>query len=234
MAIRVVPLKCPKCGSILKARQNDKIFICPGCLIAFEPGETSDVIFDVSSSSSESSTIFLPYFLLYATVVEKSIEVTGLDNFAKFDPEDYLFVLNKNKTDQDEQILVSAAKKLAEAKTIKKPYSVSTIVPAFNSKNVIQYGMDFGRIFFDVPSFEKKFIEPSLPIQISSKGAILMSKNLLLNWRAKENSYILSIDFDQIIDKINLVILGFEKKDGILENKKTDLKIPTITLKEVK
>ncbi|MBN1150898.1 hypothetical protein JXA84_06745 [candidate division WOR-3 bacterium] len=234
MAIRVVPLKCPKCENVLKAKQNDKVFICPKCLIAFEPRESTDETFEIFSSSTESSSIFLPYFLLSATIVEKHIEVTGFDNFAEFDASEYFDVHNNDKTGRDEEILMSAAKKLAEAKIPKKPYSVSTIVPAFNSKNAIQYGMDFGRIFFDLPEFEKKYIEPSLPTQMSSQGAVLMSKNLLLNWRAKENSYILSIDFDQIIDKISLLILGFEEKGGILENNRTALKIPKVTLKEVR
>lgn len=236
MAIRIVPLVCGICGNSLKAKDSDQVFLCSHCVKAFEPQETTDNVFEVLSSSSKDSSIFLPYFLIRGTVTENEIEIVDLDDLAELSASDYFGTLNPVHDNEKtkEEIVISAGKKMIEAKILKKPYSLSVAVPAFKSKNAIQYGMEYGKIFPAEPSFGKEFAEPSLSLQMSSGGAVLTAKNLILNARANENSYILSIDFDWRIDIISVVILGFKETGGILVNEETGLKIPKTALKEDK
>ncbi len=234
MAIRIVPLVCGLCGADLKAKENDALFLCPKCLKAMEPRETDDLFFDLFSTGPENAEAFLPYYLLTGTATELSVEVVDLEDLSEIGGLNLSGYLNpfSASSDTKDEIITSAGIKLAEAKKPKKPYRVITAVPAFRSKNVIQYGMEYGKIFDTPPLFQRGFAEPTKAIQMSSQGAILTSKNLIQVKRARENSYILSIDFDWRIDNISFVVLAFTEKAGILENAETSLEIPVAALKE--
>ncbi|MBN1620714.1 hypothetical protein JW890_08320 [candidate division WOR-3 bacterium] len=234
MAIRIIPLACGICGAELKAKEDDAVFLCPKCLKAMEPRETDDLFFDLFSTEPEKASVFLPYYLLTGAATELSVEVVDLEDLSELGGINLSGYLNPFSDSQGtkEEIITSAGIKLAEAKKPKKTYRVVVAVPSFRSKNLIQYGMEYGKIFDAPPLFQRGYAEPTEPIQMSSQGAILTSKNLVQLKRARENSYILSIDFDWRVDNISVVVLAFTEKAGMLENAETGLKIPVSALKE--
>jgi len=240
MAIKVLPLTCSQCGNNLEAKNEDIVFICKKCLIAYETRDFKEYKIQYRSYNIENSEYFLPFFYLYGEIIEKNIEIQNIDNisYSTFnDITDDLIGLGmqKNKEKVNEEIMLSAANKLVDAKKVKPPYKVEILLPAFKARNLMQYGFEYGKLFYNSKhKFKKIYQKFNSAIIINSEEAILISENLILNKRSKENSYIFYIDYDWNVEERAVITIGFNNIEGILVNQELDIKVPLSSLTDKK
>ncbi len=231
MAVNVLPLVCRKCGRDLNVFSQDVIFICERCL------EAQEIHFNMENQIpfrifGESEEIFLPFHILRGTVHEENVELLNFDNItagmAIDDP------LNQGSIDimykrgkLTEEILTTAGQKLVDAKKLRPPYDVEVWIPSFPSKNLLQYGLTYGKLEEDTKTeFIKDYRKLYLPVIINSEEAIFIGRNLIQSKRVRENNFVFYIEFQwNVKDKI-LVAVGFSRKKGFLKSDLLNITIP--------
>lgn len=238
MALKVLPLTCSKCGNNLEAKDEDVVFICKSCLIAYETRDFKEYEIQYRSFNIKNSEYFLPFFYLYGEIIEKKIEVQNLDNISQSTYDDISadligFGTRSRKDKVNEEIMISAANKLMNAKKVKPPYKVEMFLPAFKARNLMQYGFEYGKVFYNYRhKFERVYQKINSAIIINSDEAIMIAENLILNKRSKENSFIFYIDYDWKVEERVVITVGFNNIEGILENQELDIQVPLSSLKK--
>lgn len=231
MAIKVLPLVCRKCGRDLDVFSQDVVFVCKKCL------EAQEIIFNLEKQIpfrvfGENEEIFLPFHILRGTVHEENVELLNFDNIAAGMTIDA--PLNQGSIDimykrgeLTEEILTTAGQKLVEEKKLRQPYEIEVWIPSFPSKNLLQYGLSYGKLEENTKTeFIKDYRKLYLPVIINSEEAIFIGRNLIQSKRVKENNFVFYIEFQWNVKEKILVAVGFNKDKGFLKSNLLNISIP--------
>jgi len=78
--MKVVPVKCPQCGSPIQSKVRDRVFCCTRCNtmhIREEGVEKLDVEIGEFPQNAQGERIYMPFWRVYATLVVHSKRVEG-------------------------------------------------------------------------------------------------------------------------------------------------------------
>ncbi|KQC15208.1 MAG: hypothetical protein APR63_12565 [Desulfuromonas sp. SDB] len=237
MAVKVVPLVCKKCGNHLDPQKQEQVFICDRCLLAHQTVDAQEQQIKFRSYQSDRYQFFIPFYILTGNVIEHEIFLLDMDHITSGmsmqSPLDFsISDIRYQNREVNYEILETAGYKLSEAKIPKPPYTAEVWIPAFQMKNLLQYGLKYGLVNINVETeLEKTYRNLDLPVIINSQEAYFIGKNLIQNNRARENNFIHFIDFSWELQKQILVAIGFSQKQGFYRSEELKLEIPLNALK---
>jgi hypothetical protein len=188
--LRLVALKCQKCGSLLNADTKDVVFYCCNCDSGFELINEKDELipvnidFAIPNKKMNSEVVYYPFW-----VFDANIKISGRDAAGSITG----FIMNIFGK---------------EDKTVGKFY-----VPAFETslENVRKFGLEFtkGQPEFDV--LKKGRLKGC---SYSSKDAMKFADFIFLSMEAGKSDMLRSISYDLGLSSPKVIAIPFYKVSG--------------------
>lgn len=193
--LRLVALKCEKCGSLLDADQNDVVYYCNNCDTGYELINEMDelapaeVDFALPANVLDAEVIYYPFW-----VFDTDIKISSRDASGTSSVSGELFKKKQNDGDV--------------TNSVKKFY-----VPAFDTslENIKQLGLGFTRQQPDYETVKKDKIRGCI---YSSKDAEKIAEFIFLSLEAEKPDMIRSISYDLGLSSPKIVGMPFYRTDG--------------------
>jgi hypothetical protein len=195
--LRLVALKCSKCGSLLKAEPNDHVYYCNNCGTGFELINEKDELvvvnidFALPAKKLEAELVYLPFWVFYT-----NIQIGSRDS---------------------SQTMGSAAgfiKNIFSGGEGNKPVR-KLYVPAFNTPitNIRALGMEFTR---NQPELEKIKKDKLTGCRFSSRDAEKLADFIFLSMEAEKPDMLKNITYSLGLSSPKVIGIPFYKKGGSL------------------
>ncbi len=192
--LRLVALKCEKCGSLLDADQNDVVYYCNNCDTGYELINEKDelvpaeVDFALPADVMDAEIIYYPFWVFDADVEISSRDASGTG------------------------ILGDIFKKKGGGEDVTKPVE-KFYVPAFDTsmENIKRLGLGFTQNQPDYETVKKDKITGCI---YSSKDAEKIAEFIFLSLEAEKPDMISNISYDLGLSSPKIVGMPFYRTDG--------------------
>jgi hypothetical protein len=196
--LRLVALKCEKCGSLLNADPGDVVYYCNNCDTGYEIiSETDEIVevavdFALSGNPMDAEVVYLPFWVFDADIDISSRDAGGtLGSMARF---------IKTKVGAGDQ-----------EKPVEKFY-----VPAFETsmENIKKLGLEFTRQQPDFDLIKKDRITGCV---YSSQDAEKIADFIFLSSEAEKPDMMKHISYTLNLTSPHVVAFPFYKADGLTD-----------------
>lgn len=193
--LRLVALKCEKCGSLLDADQNDVVYYCNNCDTGYELINEKDelvpaeVDFALPANVMDAEVIYYPFWVFDADITISSRDVSGSSGIIGE-------LFKKNQGDG------------GTAGHVKKFY-----VPAFDTslENIKKLGLGFTQHQPDYETVTKDKVRGCI---YSSKDAEKIAEFIFLSLEAEKPDKLSSISYDLGLSSSKIVGMPFYRTEG--------------------
>lgn len=190
--MRVVQVKCPKCGTPVMQKQRDLLFLCESCgAVHIRDGGTEVVDYEIAdfARGAQGDKVYVPFWRMYCSFTIRHMDSSGgvlykLSNWVK------------DKADNSGEIFVWVPAADFDQATFKRLSTTFTAeLPRYQSR------MDFGSV-------------PRLPMAIPKEEAMKLADFVVVTMEAEKPGVLQELDYTLQIMDARVVFLAFRSSSG--------------------